>query len=304
MAVIHEWVGRKPLLLRKAHRACGHVVTLDERRSWKHLADWCDDCRSRCLRCDGYVPLDDSPSGRHRRNCDECARVVKRDQGRDRRERLRSDPERFAVERERQRIKNTLRYRALTRVTDLTPAEVLAMKRAASVCAMCGDVLPDDLGARHLEHIWPLNAGGTHTRDNVRIACEACNLARPKDGSDAVGHQLNIWTATDEAARLRPEVSKRCRHCGSGDVPAARLRRSRYECLGCVPHKPRGGCRGPRPDLWKSEYVGTYDIAAVERLMDAGKGYKAIASELGIGVYTSRALVRRVKELRSRLADA
>lgn len=38
-----------------------------------------------------------------------------------------------------------------------------------------------------IDHIIPLNIGGTDIRENVRVICRTCNLTRPKDGSDVYG---------------------------------------------------------------------------------------------------------------------
>ncbi|WP_369913890.1 HNH endonuclease [Xanthomonas sp. NCPPB 3005] len=49
-------------------------------------------------------------------------------------------------------------------------------------CYLCGCDTPRELmgsaepNAPELEHVIPLSKGGTHTRDNVRCACRACNL--------------------------------------------------------------------------------------------------------------------------------
>jgi 5-methylcytosine-specific restriction endonuclease McrA len=77
--------------------------------------------------------------------------------------------------------------------SDVTKAEIAKMKRSAKVCALCRKPLSDDWSDRHLDHIVPRFAGGTHTLDNVRILCVACNCSRPKDASDVSGFQMNLW---------------------------------------------------------------------------------------------------------------
>lgn len=60
---------------------------------------------------------------------------------------------------------------------------------------MCGVYMtnkPNRPNSKHLDHIVPLNQGGTHTHGNVRIICADCNLRRPKDGSDYTG-QITLW---------------------------------------------------------------------------------------------------------------
>jgi hypothetical protein len=39
---------------------------------------------------------------------------------------------------------------------------------------------------KHLDHIIPLNAGGTHTKDNVRYISAIANINRPRDGRDEI----------------------------------------------------------------------------------------------------------------------
>jgi 5-methylcytosine-specific restriction endonuclease McrA len=85
--------------------------------------------------------------------------------------------------------------------SDLTTAQVLAMKRAAKCCAICGGDLPQKVTSRPLDHIIPVNkhAGGTHTRDNVRVLCVSCNSSRPKDGSDVSEFQMNLWMGRNDS---------------------------------------------------------------------------------------------------------
>ena len=77
--------------------------------------------------------------------------------------------------------------------TDLTAADIKAMKDAAQICPLCGVEMAGSSTGRHvklatakeLDHIVPLAIGGMHVRANVRVICRGCNLSRPKDGSDA-----------------------------------------------------------------------------------------------------------------------
>ncbi len=83
------------------------------------------------------------------------------------------------------------RRRVATQVQfhDITGRDVRAMKRAATHCPIpgCGVEMVDAPylpASKELDHKVPINVGGTHTRDNVRIICRGCNRARPLDGSD------------------------------------------------------------------------------------------------------------------------
>lgn len=82
------------------------------------------------------------------------------------------------------------RRRARGGLCDMTPAIQTAMRTAASECPLCACPMTDEWGtptSKELDHIVPLNAGGTHTRANVRIICRSCNLRRPQDGRDYAG---------------------------------------------------------------------------------------------------------------------
>jgi 5-methylcytosine-specific restriction endonuclease McrA len=51
---------------------------------------------------------------------------------------------------------------------------------------------PYEPNSKELDHMIPLNAGGTHTIGNVRIICRSCNRQRPHDGSDYIG-PVTLW---------------------------------------------------------------------------------------------------------------
>lgn len=80
-------------------------------------------------------------------------------------------------------------------VSDVTAAQELAMRKRARKCPLCGVRMtskPHLPSSKELDHILPVNQGGTHTHGNVRIICRRCNQARPKDGSDYLG-PLTLW---------------------------------------------------------------------------------------------------------------
>jgi len=87
--------------------------------------------------------------------------------------------------------RHTRRRRAKERASDLTAEAIIQLRTEATHCPMpgCGVEMsenwsPHDSRSKELDHRVPLNVGGTHTRDNVRIICRGCNRARPLDGSD------------------------------------------------------------------------------------------------------------------------
>ncbi len=99
-----------------------------------------------------------------------------------------------ARERARLRIK-THRRRDWSRTTDITPEIEMAMRAKAKRCPICRIGLVDEpyqSRSKELDHIIPKGVGGTHTIGNVRIICRACNITRPKDGSDYTG-PVTLW---------------------------------------------------------------------------------------------------------------
>lgn len=51
------------------------------------------------------------------------------------------------------------------------------------ICQICGKPIKD-MAELQIDHIIPIAAGGSDTRDNVRCTHRTCNLIRPKDGKD------------------------------------------------------------------------------------------------------------------------
>lgn len=83
------------------------------------------------------------------------------------------------------------RRRSQTKETDITAKWLQDLLEATDQCAVCGDTFAKSASRDHplcpnLDHIKPLNTGGTHTRDNVRFICRTCNQTRPHDGSDVL----------------------------------------------------------------------------------------------------------------------
>ncbi len=42
-------------------------------------------------------------------------------------------------------------------------------------CAICWRRLPSDQKFIHVDHVYPLSAGGTHDRSNLAVVCSECN---------------------------------------------------------------------------------------------------------------------------------
>jgi len=85
------------------------------------------------------------------------------------------------------------------------------MRRRTRKCPLCSVGLTGKLNlpnSKHLDHIVPLNQGGTHTHGNVRIICASCNLRRPKDGSDFIG-QVTLWAQSEVPVSRMTKQEKR-----------------------------------------------------------------------------------------------
>jgi 5-methylcytosine-specific restriction endonuclease McrA len=50
------------------------------------------------------------------------------------------------------------------------------IKDSNNICFWCDKEVPE--GKIHLDHIYPLSKGGTHTIDNIVIACATCNIKK------------------------------------------------------------------------------------------------------------------------------
>jgi 5-methylcytosine-specific restriction endonuclease McrA len=98
--------------------------------------------------------------------------------------------------RARWRAKNH-RRRVVGREGDVTPSYEYLLRAKAKRCPMPGCNVrlidePYQPTSKELDHIVPLNVGGTHTIGNVRIICRKCNIGRPGDGSDYTG-PVTLW---------------------------------------------------------------------------------------------------------------
>jgi hypothetical protein len=130
------------------------------------------------------------------------------------------------------RAKNHAR-RTKLRMTDVTIDYERALRRKAKICPLCKVRLvsePFTPRSKELDHILPINVGGTHTIGNVRIICRQCNQERPKDGTDYAG-QLTLWAEDATIAAVQKKAPGRC-PCG------ARRPSGRDLCYSC---KPRSG---------------------------------------------------------------
>lgn len=99
-----------------------------------------------------------------------------------------TDEERARIARWRAKVREYGRDAGARRRARIAGSRVGDVRRAAiverdgSTCYLCGKVCTDD--EIHLDHIVPLSMGGSHSEDNVAVACARCNVrkgARPTD---------------------------------------------------------------------------------------------------------------------------
>jgi len=105
----------------------------------------------------------------------------------------RDDPDWYFRYRAARNAEDLVRRRGPKTPFDISKRELQKMRIKAKKCAICGENLPKNSNLRHVDHIWLRSRNGTNTRDNLRVTCSACNLSRPRDHTDIVGFQLNIF---------------------------------------------------------------------------------------------------------------
>jgi len=129
--------------------------------------------------------------------------------------------------------KNALRQGATSQgASDVTPEYLACLRKRAKRCPMPGCCIRMVDGglkpaSKELDHIIPINVGGTHTIGNVRFICRLCNEKRPKDGRDFVG-QPTLWAQDAQILKATPPHTPRhlagCGHKVSNAAAALRAR--------------------------------------------------------------------------------
>lgn len=128
--------------------------------------------------CDCGIAMLVAPAAHRRKRCDPC---------RAEHEKQRNNS--------RMHVETMRRRTQVQRLTDITPAWLLNLKRQAKACPLCSVTLTREPGQPHslqVDHIVPIAAGGAHTQDNLRALCARCNQSRPHDGSDLAGMQFSL----------------------------------------------------------------------------------------------------------------
>jgi 5-methylcytosine-specific restriction endonuclease McrA len=68
---------------------------------------------------------------------------------------------------------------------EVTEADMLeVMDRSGGICELCRTFVPE--GLRHVDHIIPLDKGGPHCPDNLRLLCYRCNCRKGAKMPDQV----------------------------------------------------------------------------------------------------------------------
>ena len=75
--------------------------------------------------------------------------------------------------------------------SDVTNAFLRRLRSSRKTCPLCGVRFGEDNPAS-VDHVIPLAAGGTHTRDNLRVCCKSCNSRRGASFDDVSNFQLNL----------------------------------------------------------------------------------------------------------------
>ena len=198
-------------------------------------------------------------------------------------------------------------YARRTDVSDITPEQETAMRKRAKDCPLCGVRMTDNPGlpnSKELDHIVPLNVGGTHTHGNARIVCKRCNVRRPHDGSDFDG-QLTLW-AQGPAPVSRPRRwggHRNTTTCRKGLHPwpeSAVVLWGQPQCGPCVEANRGAGYIsriGTRRKRVRGEAARLKTGRQIQEMRRQGMSFRVIAAELG---YRDTKPVREML----RLADA
>jgi hypothetical protein len=207
------------------------------------------------------------PARKGNRHCGRCCHTLWPD-----------NPERAKA---RQRAK-THRRKAAGRQSDVTLDYELELRRKVRRCPLCKVYLtskPYLPNSKELDHMVPLNVGGTHTIGNVRIICRTCNLARPKDGSDYLG-PVTLWAEMPGFVK-RPHPQPKPKPKPKRVLPTCQCGAllSRGRCWTCSPYS-------------KPSYIPAWSMTTSQRrerqakavaMRDQGHGWWFIADALGFG---------------------
>lgn len=90
--------------------------------------------------------------------------------------------------------------KSIFKETNVTKEFLKTLKAETTHCELCncemvenGKVYPN---GKQLDHIVPINVGGTHWTTNLRYICYQCNVSRPKDVSDLGDRIVYVYQNT------------------------------------------------------------------------------------------------------------
>lgn len=142
----------------------------------------------------------------HQRTCSDCANQKQRaqrinDPGRHREYDRRSYEKHREVVIQRKIVLNGKRRAWMHGITDVSDVRLDDLiERYGTACYLCGKELERSQMTR--DHVVPLTRGGSHTLENVRIACMSCDARK----GNYLLSELDLDT-------LKPTI-KDCSHCG------------------------------------------------------------------------------------------
>jgi catechol 2,3-dioxygenase-like lactoylglutathione lyase family enzyme len=172
----------------------------------------------------------------------------------------------------------THRRKTVGRHSDVTPEYEQVLRAKAKRCPLCKVRMvkePYLPASKELDHIVPLNVGGTHTIGNVRIICRTCNITRPHDGSDYAG-PVTLWAEQPGfvvvVAQPKGRKPALCQ-CGTPKVEG--------RCWTCDPSHARGrrDIHGNPLTVEQAQERGR----TAARMRADGVKWQDIADELGFG---------------------
>lgn len=78
------------------------------------------------------------------------------------------------------KMRNTIHIgRAWAHLSDVTPEYLKEVLQENIKCPLCNNTFSGRI-KKHIDHIIPINRGGLHLKNNIRVICANCNLTLPK----------------------------------------------------------------------------------------------------------------------------
>lgn len=87
--------------------------------------------------------------------------------------------------------KSNSKRRALKHTTVVEPIDTINFAKDKPFCFWCNKI---HQGKYHIDHFYPLSRGGTHTLDNIVIACPSCNLKKHAKDPEVFAEEIGKGT--------------------------------------------------------------------------------------------------------------